>query len=80
MKFKKPPHEHIDNHKYKDHTNRTINRELVISMERSRQHYYPDNEGIPTIIFWFGEKTKEIWYFDKGSEAFRDKVFIDLQK
>lgn len=73
-----PPHENISNRRYRDHVNRVVNFDLVQTLHKSRKSYYPDNDGIPTIVFSFGEKDRHDWYFDKGEEVLRDEIFDDL--
>jgi hypothetical protein len=80
MKMLVPPKERTYNHKYKNHTNPPVNADRVLTMEAARQAYYPDNEGIPIIRFWFGGKDYAEWYFDKGEENSRDKSLKALLK
>jgi hypothetical protein len=78
MKLAHPPHERVDSYKYKDHVNRAINRDKILSVHKTREHYYPDNEGIPVLRFWFGGKDYHDWYFDKGQENKRDALYRTL--
>lgn len=53
MKFKEPPYLHHNRPKYAHHTNKAVNLSLVTSIHIGRERYYPDNEGIPILIFTF---------------------------
>jgi hypothetical protein len=61
-----------------DFKNNAINIELVTKTEKTREHYYPDNEGVPTLTFHFIGGTKEQWLF--RSEKLRDEMwhFVNL--
>ncbi len=73
----RPPKERTASRKYGDHTNSAVNAARVLTIEKSRMAYYPDNGGIPTIRFWFGGKDDHHWYFDHGEEERRDQCYRD---
>lgn len=54
--------------------NSPINIELVTEVESTREYWYPDNEGTPSIIF-HGINSK--WIYAKGQEKQRD---VDYEK
>jgi len=65
----RPPKERSSYSKYSAHTNEAVNLDLVLTVTKAREAYYPDNEGIPVIRFWFGDKNYHQWYFDRGEES-----------
>ena len=73
-----PPYQRTQNYKYSGHTNLVVNEDRVMTIEKAREAYYPDNEGIPVIRFWFGGKDFHDWYFDKGKETERDSCYLEL--
>jgi hypothetical protein len=78
MNIIKPPKERTSAPKYSAHTNRPVNYDKVLTVCAGREAYYPDNEGIPVIEFWFGGENKHQWYFDKGEDKLRDKLLAQL--
>lgn len=78
MNLIKPPKEHTQIPKYTDHTNEVINLDKIWSFKKSRETYYPDNEGIPTIRFWFGQDGFHSWFFDKNEETLRDDTYNSI--
>lgn len=78
MNITKPPHENVSITKYSNHTNSSVNLDKVLLIKKTREAYYPDNEGIPAIQFWFGGNDYHLWYFDKGRESSRDIIYDEL--
>ena len=78
MKMLIPPHSNINNSRYGQHQNAPVNIDKVLTITKSREHYYPDNDGIPVIFFWFGDNNKHQWFFDKGQENLRDKTYNQI--
>lgn len=72
---KKP---HLKNHKYGPRDNSPVNLGVIERFSKSREHYYPDNEGIPVIKFYREGKEVYQWFFEKEEEKLRDEVFNDL--
>lgn len=76
--FFKPVKTNIDHSKYKNHKNLPVNAERILTISAAREAWYPDNEGIPVIRFWFGDKDYHDWFFEKGFEEIRDRVIESL--
>lgn len=50
-KFIEPPYEKIDHSRYSHLKNVAINIENVDGIKKDRYHVYPDNTGIPILVF-----------------------------
>ena len=50
-KFIEPPYEKVDHGRYSHLKNVAINIENVDGIKKDRYHVYPDNAGIPILIF-----------------------------
>lgn len=50
-KFIEPPYEKVDHSRYSHLKNVAINIENVDGIKKDRYHVYPDNAGIPILIF-----------------------------
>lgn len=68
-KFLRPPKQRSSYPKYSDHVNKSVNILNVVSVSIGRQNYYPDNKGIPTVIFDFVGGGEHQWYLDTDNEA-----------
>lgn len=80
MNFIKCTNKDIENHKYGPHTNDHVNLEHVETFRKSRKNYYPDNEGIPIIVFNFVSKESVSWFYDKGEESIQEKDYKRIEK
>lgn len=69
---------HLENHKYGPRDNDPVNMDVIERFSKSREHYYPDNEGIPVIKFYRNGKEVYQWMFEKREEKLRDEIFDDL--
>lgn len=67
----------IDGMKHKEYyrTNDPININIVRSVCKSREKYYPDNEGYPSIDFIFAHQDHITWVYEKEQEKIRDNDF-----
>jgi hypothetical protein len=70
----------LNNAKYGPRENSPVNLSVIERIEKGRERYYPDNEGIPAIIFYRDGKNVYQWMFDKGEEQLRDKCFNRIIK
>lgn len=76
MKMVKPPYLHTTIPKYRCHLNPIINLDQVCRITKWRESWYPDNEGIPAIRFFFASRNDDCdWYFDQWDEKLRNEVF-----
>lgn len=74
----KPPHERVSIPKYSHHGNDIVNLDRVLRIGKKQECWEPDNEGIPAIIFWFGDTMHHLWFFDRGDEKSRDRTYLLL--
>lgn len=69
---------YLKNQKYGPRDNSPVNMSVIERIEKSRERYYPDNEGIPAIRFYRDGKIVYSWFFEKSEEKLRDSVFERL--
>jgi len=62
----------ITSRKYGPHENVVVNLDFVTTFSCDRTKYYPDNDGIPTIVFGLSHGGEITWLYDKDEEAQRD--------
>lgn len=72
--FIHPPKIKLTNESYSVHINQAVNLDNVYTVSISREHYYPDNEGIPVILFIFNNYSTS-WYFEKGEDELAEKTY-----
>lgn len=59
-------------------SNDPVNIDLVIQISKGITQYYPDNKGVPSIIFKFNNSEKLEWVYDLKDEGSRDSDFEGL--
>ncbi len=75
MAWIKHPNGKIQSGKYECENN-PINMDLVTFFEKSSIKYYPDNDGKPSIKFYFAKDFYEEWIFKNKED--RDKYYDNL--
>ena len=73
-----PEKEHLKCQRYGPRNNDAVNMDVIERVAKSRESYYPDNEGIPVIKFYRDNKCVYMWFFDKREEKIRDAVYARL--
>lgn len=60
--------------------NRRINLCHCISVHKSQYKEYPDNQGIPSIVFSFSNGKQLEWRYSRSQESLRNKDFDNVSK
>ena len=58
-------------------TNKPVNLSLVATFDKRKFAWYPDNDGLPGIVF-FGVDGKEITHWAYESESVRDTQYQSI--
>ena len=68
----------IPTSRYRNNTNKAINLDMCTTMHKVRYNTYPDNKGVPAIMFSMFSGVDEHWVFDRIED--RDSEFYDIVK
>lgn len=58
--------------------NNPVNIALCMQIRKGQHKWYPDNEGIPAIMFDMIDGTVLLWAFPKGEHVNRDTLYNNL--